>query len=99
VSARAPAIRVRDLHMLPNPSDDAVVCVIKGYFDNSGDAEDPQHTVMTVGGFIATQSQWADFEIRWNANLHKYSLPYLHMKEFAHFIKPFHIFSLTRLWH
>ena len=40
-------IRLRDLHMLPNPPDDAVVCVIKGYFDNSGDAEDHQHRVVT----------------------------------------------------
>jgi hypothetical protein len=84
---------VRDLHILPNPPDDAVVCVIKGYFDNSGDAEDPQHRVVTVGGFIATERQWADFEIRWKANLLKYSLPYLHMKEFSHFIKPFYIFK------
>ena len=85
-------ICMRDLHTLPSPPDDAMVCVLKGYFDNSGDADDPQHKLLTVGGFLASEKQWAVFETRWQANLDKYKLPYLHMKEFAHFIPPFDIF-------
>jgi hypothetical protein len=65
---------------------------MRGYFDNSGDAEDRQHRVLTIGGFLAEEDQWSDFENRWQANLNKYRLPYLHMKEFAHLIPPFDIF-------
>jgi hypothetical protein len=86
-------IRLRDLDTRPNPLDDAVVFVIKGFFDNSGDAEDPQHKVLTVGGFLANEDQWARFEDKWQANLDRYGLPYLRMKEFAHFLGPFHIFK------
>ena len=89
-------IRLRDLHTLPNPPDDAVVCVVSvnlGFFDNSGDAEDPQHKVLTVGGFFANESQWAKFEDSWKTNLSAYQVPYLHMKEFAHFLGPFAIFK------
>jgi hypothetical protein len=67
--------------------------VIKGYFDNSGDAEDPQHKVLTVGGFLANDDQWARFEDIWKANLETFGLPYLHMKEFAHFVGPFVVFK------
>jgi hypothetical protein len=73
-----------------------VVCVIRGYFDNSGDEEDPQHKVLTVGGFLASEDQWAQFEGKWRSNLDVFGLAYLHMKKFAHFLGPFHVFKGER---
>jgi hypothetical protein len=66
-----------------------VVAVIRGYFDNSGDANDPQHNVLTLGGYLANEGQWEKFEGEWKANLDEFKLPYLHMKEFAHNLPPF----------
>jgi hypothetical protein len=48
-------IPIRRLHILLNPPDDAVVAVIRGYFDNSGDANDPQHNVLTLGAIWPTK--------------------------------------------
>jgi len=73
--------------------DDAMVAVIRGYFDNSGDANDPQHNVLTLGGYLANEGQWAKFEREWKANLDDFGLPYLHMKEFAHNLTPFERFK------
>jgi hypothetical protein len=67
--------------------------VIKGYFDNSGDEPDRQHNMLTVGGFLANEAQWEKFEAAWRKNLENFGLPYLHMREFAHFLGPFHIFK------
>jgi hypothetical protein len=86
-------IALRSLHLLLNPPDDAVVVVIRVYFDNSGTQEDPQHKVLTLGGYACNEAQWARFESAWAANLAKWNLPYLHMKQFAHFVSPSHIFK------
>lgn len=58
-----------------------------GYLDGSGDSVDPQSKVVSVSGFIAHESQWAEFERRWNEILGRYGVSALHMKEFAHSIK------------
>jgi hypothetical protein len=86
-------IPIRSLHLFLNPPDEALVAVIRGYFDNSGDANDPQHNVLTLGGYLANEDQWARFEAAWKANLDELQFPYLHMKEFAHNLPPFQRFK------
>jgi hypothetical protein len=86
-------IPIRSLHLLLNPPNDALVAVIRGYFDNSGDENDPQHKHLTVGGYLANEGQWERFEKAWKANLEEFGLPYLHMKEFAHHLPPFDRFK------
>jgi hypothetical protein len=63
--------------------------MVRGYFDNSGDENDPQHNVLTLGGYLADEARWERFEKAWKANLEEFGLPYLHMKEFAHNLPPF----------
>jgi hypothetical protein len=84
---------LRSLHLLPSPPDEALVAVIRGYFDNSGDAEDRQHKWLTLGGYLANEAAWERFEGRWKKNLDDFGLPYLHMREFAHFRPPFDRFK------
>jgi hypothetical protein len=86
-------IPLRSLHILLNPPNDAVVAVIRAYFDNSGTQDDPQHSWLTVGGYLANEGGWETFESAWAANLAAFDLPYLHMKEFAHFLPPFEKFK------
>jgi Protein of unknown function (DUF3800) len=78
---------------LLNPPDDAVVAVIRGYFDNSGDENDPQHNVLTLGGYLANEDQWEYFEHLWKLHLEAFDLPYLHMKHFAHNLPPYERFK------
>ena len=59
------------------------------YIDGSGDGTDPKTTVVSVGGYIAHESRWAEFERRWRAALDVNGVPALHMKEFAHSTGPF----------
>ena len=54
------------------------------YLDGSGDGTDPKATVVSVGGYIANESQWAEFERRWSEALALNDVPALHMKDFAH---------------
>jgi hypothetical protein len=86
-------IPLRSLHLLLNPPDTAVVAVIRAYFDNSGNQEDPQHKWLTLGGYLANETQWERFEAQWKQNLVDFELPYLHMKLFAHHLPPFERFK------
>lgn len=38
---------------------------------------------MTMGGYIGEPADWASFELRWDAVLRAFEVPYLHMKEFG----------------
>ena len=62
---------------------------LKGYFDESGKEDDPQFSdsAISVAGYVTTVDSWRDIEARWKAVLDRpeFSVPYLHMKEFAHF--------------
>jgi hypothetical protein len=67
--------------------------VLKGYFDDSGDEEDHQHEVCSVAGYVATMDDWNKFEKEWQKVLDDNRVPYLHMREFAHFKKSFEKFK------
>jgi hypothetical protein len=72
-----------------NPSGDALMGALKGYFDESGKEDDPQFadSAVSVAGYVTTVDSWRDIEARWKAVLDRpeFGVPYLHMKEFAHF--------------
>ena len=59
----------------------------RAYLDCSGSARDPQSRVMTVGGYIATDSQWQDFEGKWAIVLRNFGVSSLHMNDYAHSTK------------
>jgi hypothetical protein len=58
--------------------------MLKGYFDDSGKADDPQHCAIVYAGYVGTTDAWTKFEPAWHAVLDEFHAPYLHMKEFAH---------------
>jgi hypothetical protein len=53
------------------------------YFDASGTKRDSD--VLVIAGFVGEVDQWLRFESEWNDTLTTFEVPYLHMKEFAHF--------------
>jgi hypothetical protein len=65
------------------------MAVAKAYVDDSGNADDPQHSACSIAGFVGTADQWTEFERRWSILLDGFGLPYLHMREFAHHLPPF----------
>jgi Protein of unknown function (DUF3800) len=54
---------------------------IKGYFDESGDERDPQHSALAVAGYIAPADCWPDFDSGWQTVLEEFQLPHFHMRE------------------
>jgi hypothetical protein len=56
----------------------------QAYIDASGSGLDPNITVISVGGFIASQEVWAAFDKAWQALLNRFGVTALHMREFAH---------------
>jgi hypothetical protein len=66
--------------------------ILKAYIDNSGEEDDPQHKVCSMAGYITTAKKWRKFEKLWKQTLIMYKVPYLHMKEFAHYKPPFDTF-------
>jgi hypothetical protein len=56
------------------------VAVLTGYFDASGAPD--QGSALVVGGFIAFESFWLEFENRWNAALREAGITCFHMSEF-----------------
>jgi len=56
------------------------------YFDEAG-GDDQKW--MIVAGYVSSVTQWETFESDWRIALSKYDVPYLHMKELAHFKGPF----------
>jgi hypothetical protein len=59
------------------------------YCDEAGGLD---HGFIAVCGWLASVERWRQFEIDWKAMLATYDVPYLHMKEFAHFKGPFEKF-------
>lgn len=56
------------------------------YFDASGSQTTD---MMAVGGFIANDDDWKQFETEWNAALAWAKVPYFHMKKFTAKREPF----------
>jgi hypothetical protein len=65
--------------------------VLKGYFDDSGDDSNPAliHNAFVLAGYVADVGSWKTFETLWRAVLDKHQVPYLHMRELAHFLGPY----------
>jgi hypothetical protein len=55
--------------------------VLKAYLDDSGSADDPTHSCITIAGYVSTVDGWDWFEHHWPRVLRRYNVPYLHMKE------------------
>ena len=55
-----------------------------GYFDASGDFEDPKCQVITVGGWVSTVQKWNQFDKEWKGTLDGEGITALHMKDFIH---------------
>ncbi len=85
-------IAVSDLSVFPNPSGHHLMVILKAYLDNSGEEDDPQHKVCSLAGYVTTIKKWCKFEKLWKQILKQYKVPYLHMKEYAHYKSPFDIF-------
>lgn len=58
--------------------------MLHGHWDESGMAHDPACKVVALAGLIADTDGWLRFEPAWQAMLDEFHLPYLHMKDFAH---------------
>lgn len=56
------------------------------YFDEGG-GED--HGFVVVCGYVASVERWKRFEFDWKRMLADHQIPYLHMKELAHFKGPY----------
>lgn len=82
-------VSLTDLSVLNPPSGNWIMGVLKGYFDDSGTDSDPQHHACTVAGFIGSVTSWATLEKTWRQILDRHDVPYLHMKQCAHFRPPF----------
>ncbi|MGP8049966.1 MAG: DUF3800 domain-containing protein [Desulfobaccales bacterium] len=65
------------------------MAILRAYFDDSGDEDDPQAMASSLCGYIGHLENWQYFENEWQKTLKSHDVPYLHMKEFAHFKKPF----------
>lgn len=72
----------------PPPRKGWLMAVLKVYFDDSGEEEDPQHKVCAVAGYVGSPETWSRVETEWSAVLDRHRVPYLHMKELAHFAAP-----------
>ena len=65
---------------------------LKGYFDDSGNTEDPSQGFFSIGGYVAEVSTWDRFETDWNAALiEEFSVSYLHMKELTKCVGEFQV--------
>jgi len=61
-----------------------VLVIVKGYFDASGSEADPASPLLTAAGFVATEEHWVQFEGEWTAELGRFGVESLHMKDYAH---------------
>ena len=74
-------IRLSDLSVYNRPPGQYLMVLLKSYLDDSGDPKDPQHTILTVAGYLSTVDSWNEFEDYWQATLEMSDVPYLHMRE------------------
>ena len=53
--------------------------ILKGYFDESGDANDVNETSVSVAGYLGPVEAWDHLESEWQSVLKKFDVPCLHM--------------------
>lgn len=54
------------------------------YFDESGHSEDPNVSVLSVGGAVSSVGGWKRLVPEWISVLEEFSVSQLHMRDFAH---------------
>lgn len=60
------------------------VLLLKAYLDDSGKSNDPVESITCIAGAISPLQAWEELEVEWKEVLHRFDVPYLHMKEYAH---------------
>jgi hypothetical protein len=74
-----------------------MVAAVEFYGDESGDPSDPQCNVLVLAGFAAAANDWKNFSDLWDQYILKeHKVPYIHMREFHHFVGPFERFKNDR---
>jgi hypothetical protein len=78
-------VRLSEFSVWLHPPHEWLIGVVeyRGWFDDSGDQEDPYHTCASMAGYIGTVEIWDRFETEWQGVLDEFQIPYLHMKEFG----------------
>jgi hypothetical protein len=71
-------IHIRDLSVFPTPPKDALMVVLKAYFDDSGEEIDPAHKVCSLAGYIGDAKAWRRFEKEWPKALKEQNIEYFH---------------------
>ena len=61
--------------------------MLTGFFDESGHSSGTEF--FALAAFVASDADWAPFDKRWQDALRRHDAPYLHMREFAHFVGAF----------
>jgi hypothetical protein len=69
-------IAIRRLSPLVNPPDDWLVCVIRAYLDGSA-----SHGVIGLAAYVATVTDWDEFEKQWQGILDHHSIPGVHLSD------------------
>ena len=54
--------------------------MLRSYFDDSGDSQDPGETVCCIAGCISSLEAWEHLQLEWEKVLSDFKVPYLHMK-------------------
>ncbi len=63
--------------------------MLRLYLDDAGKSGDPNNEICCIAGCLSPLTAWDELEAEWKDILEKYEVPYLHMKELAHFKGPF----------
>jgi hypothetical protein len=45
------------------------MALLKVFADDRGDPADPQHSMMSIAGYVAKPEEWGLFEFEWDATL------------------------------
>jgi hypothetical protein len=71
-----------------HPQKEALMAVLKGWFDESGNSH-PDMNVSSFAGYISSVDTWNQFEPLWQKVLDDFEVPYFHGREFGPSIGPF----------
>lgn len=58
--------------------------MLTAYMDETGHPDDPNSKFIGMAGLLAKSEKWEIFENKWQDTLHRFNIPYFHMKDFAH---------------